>query len=310
MASTQGNGTIALVDLRDHKLIDTLPALGGPEYDALAIFPDGRRLVAGGLDGRVNFWHLRTRTVERTLHYDDPVYWAAVSPDGELLAIETQADDSPDSRVEVRDLAANEVLYTRRVPHGHGSLYFSPDGERLAAVGCCQDGGTATVWDARSGAKRYSPELDSLAVSLSFSPDSSLLAVGTDDGKVGLFDAVDGTPAGSVIQVATGAIDPISFSPDGSQFVASSEDLTATLWDVATHKPIGGAFPVREGTIPAAQFAADGSLVINMLSDATIWPMDPDVWEDFACRAAGRDLTEAEWEDLLPDRAYQPTCPQ
>lgn len=310
MATTQANGTIALLDLRDHELIDELPARGGLEYDALAFFPDGERLVAGGLDGRVNFWDLRTRTVERTLRYDDPVYWAAVSPDGELLAIETQADDSPGSRVEVRDLTANEVLYSRSVPHGRGSLYFSPDGERLAAVGCCQDGSTVAVWDARSGAKEYSPELDSLANSLSFSPDSSLLAVGTDDGKVALFDAADGTPAGSVIQVATGAIDPVSFSPDSTQFVASSEDQTATLWDVATHKPIGGAFPVRQGTIPSAQFAPDGSLVIDMLSDATIWPMDPQVWKNFACRAAGRDLTDAEWEDLLPDRDFQPTCLQ
>lgn len=31
--------------------------------------------------------------------------------------------------------------------------------------------------------------------------------------------------------------------------------------------------------------------------------------ERFACRAAGRDLTPAEWPDVLPDRAYRPVCP-
>jgi len=62
--------------------------------------------------------------------------------------------------------------------------------------------------------------------------------------------------------------------------------------------------------VPAAQFAPDGDLVIVGLADATVWPMDPKVWKDFACRTAGRDLTSAEWEDLLPDRPYQPTCPQ
>jgi WD40 repeat protein len=310
MATNQAGGTVALVDLRDHELIDTLPARSGAESDALAFFPDGRRLAVGGLNGRLNLWDLRTREVERTLRYDDPVYWAAVSPDGELLAVETQADGSPDARVEVRDLAADEVLYSRPVPHGRGSLYFSPDGERLAAVGCCQDGSTVEVWDARSGAKEYSPELDGLANSLSFSPDSSLLAVGTDDGKVALFDTADGTPEGAAIQAATGAIDPVSFSPDGSQFAASSEDQTATLWDVETHKQIGESFPQRQGTIPTAQFAPDGSLVIYELANAIAWPMDPEVWRDFACRAAGRDLTEAEWQDLLPDRPYQPTCPR
>jgi hypothetical protein len=32
-------------------------------------------------------------------------------------------------------------------------------------------------------------------------------------------------------------------------------------------------------------------------------------WEQFGCRAAGRDLTRAEWRDLLPNRAYRPICP-
>ena len=115
MATNQADGTVALVDLRDHELIDTpLPARSGPEADALAFFPDGRRLAVGGVDGLVNLWDLRTRTVERTLRYDDSVYWAAVSPDGELLAVETQAEDSPASRVEVRDLTAGKTLYSRR----------------------------------------------------------------------------------------------------------------------------------------------------------------------------------------------------
>jgi hypothetical protein len=32
-------------------------------------------------------------------------------------------------------------------------------------------------------------------------------------------------------------------------------------------------------------------------------------WEQFACRVAGRNLTRAEWHDVLPNRAYRPTCP-
>ena len=310
MAASQADGTVALIDLDDRKLTDTLPARSGPEADALAFFPDGRRLAVGGIDGRVDLWDVTTRTVERTLRFDDPVYWVALSPDGKLLAVETQANESSDSRVEVLDLASGQELYSHVLPHGRGSLYFSPGGDQLAAVGCCQGGSTVRVWDARSGEQAFTPEGRGNARSVAFSPDGRLLATGTDDGKVALSNADDGTQAGPTIPAATGPIDPVSFSPDGRLLAASSGDQTASLWDLATHKPVGGSFPVTQGAIPTAQFAPDGDLVIVGLSDATIWPMDPAVWKEFACRAAGRDLTNAEWEDLLPDRPYQPTCPQ
>ncbi|MFL5871417.1 MAG: protein kinase domain-containing protein [Solirubrobacterales bacterium] len=310
LASNQADATVALVDLGSGKLVDTLPARSGPENDAIAFFPDGRRLAVGGTAGLVRVWDVRSRTVLRTLRFEDPVYWVAVSPDGERLAVETQGEGSPNSRVDVQDASTGKTLYSREVRNGRGSLYFSPDGSLLAAVGCCAGGSSIEVWSASSGERRFSPRIDGLVRSVAFSPDGSLIAAGTDDGKVALFNVADGTPAGSTIQAATGPIDPISFSPDGSLLVASSGDQTATLWDVATHKPVGQTFPVRQGTAPAAQFAPDGDLVIVGLSDATVWPMDPQVWRDFSCQAAGRELTRAEWEDLLPDRDYQQVCPQ
>jgi hypothetical protein len=38
--------------------------------------------------------------------------------------------------------------------------------------------------------------------------------------------------------------------------------------------------------------------------------MDVGTWERFACQVAGRNLTRAEWRDLLPDRPYKLVCPQ
>jgi hypothetical protein len=38
------------------------------------------------------------------------------------------------------------------------------------------------------------------------------------------------------------------------------------------------------------------------------WDLRPAVWERHACAVAGRTLTRAEWEDVLPDRPYAPAC--
>jgi hypothetical protein len=55
-------------------------------------------------------------------------------------------------------------------------------------------------------------------------------------------------------------------------------------------------------------FEPNGRLLMIPLSNAFEWPTDVKSWERFACRVAGRDLTPAEWHDLLPNRAYRPVC--
>ncbi len=164
------------------------------------------------------------------------------------------------------------------------------------------------VWDAQSGAKLYSPKLEGRATAIAFSPDGRLLGAGTEDGSVVLLDAPTGAQVGSPIQVATGAVDPISFSPDGRLLVATSADQTTTVWDVDSRKRVGTSFAIETGSIPVARFAPNGDLVIDNLADTAVWPTSLDAWEHFACRVAGRDLTRAEWSDLLPNRPYRRIC--
>jgi WD40 repeat protein/class 3 adenylate cyclase len=310
MAEALANGRVALVDLRAHRLVATLPAKNGQPAEALAFFPDGRTLATGGVNGNVTLWDVRARSVVRTLRFPAAVWWVAVSPDGKLMAVQTKADNSPRSSVEVQDVASGNVLYRHEVPNGKGGLEFSPDGRALAALGCCEPDSTIEVWDARSGAELFSPRVDGHAASIAFSPDGRLLGAGTEDGKVVLWDVRDRTRLGSPIQVAAAAVDPISFSPDGRLFVASAGDQTATLWDLGSRKRLGNAFPIEQGSIPVARFAPSGDLVIDNLTDTALWPTNLRTWERFACQVAGRDLTRAEWSDLLPGRPYRRVCSQ
>jgi WD40 repeat protein/class 3 adenylate cyclase len=310
MAQALANGTVALVNLRTRRLVATLPAKNGDEAEALAFFPDGRTLATGGVNGNVTLWDVRSRSVVRTLRFPAAVWWVAVSPDGKLLAVQTKAEDSSTSTVVVQDIASGDVLHRHIVPNGKGGLDFSPDGQALAALGCCEPDSTIVVWNARSGAELFSPRVDGHATSIAFSPDGRLLGAGTEDGKVVLWDVRERTRLGSPIQVAAGAINPISFSPDGRLFVASSGDQTATVWDLGSRKRLGNAFPIEQGSIPVARFAPSGDLVIDNLSDTAVWPTNLRTWERFACQVAGRDLTRAEWSDLLPGRPYRRVCPQ
>ena len=310
LATAQADGTIALIDLRSLRLIDTLPARNGSATFALSFLPDGRTLATGGTNGNVIFWDVRTRSVVRTLHLSDPVWRVSVSPDGKLLATQTQGQEDSDTTVEVRDLSSEKLLYSHRVPYGAGGLYFSPDGRALAALGCCQPDSSIVVWDARTGAELFTPHVDGKANSIAFSADSRLLGAGMEDGRVVFWDSRDGKQLGSPIQVAIGSVYTIGFSPDGRLLVAGSSDQTTTLLDLRSRKPLGNAFPNEQSAITVPTFEPNGDLFINYLSNGEEWPIDVRTWERYACQVAGRDLTRAEWADLLPNRPYHHVCPQ
>ena len=269
----------------------------------------GHTLATGGATGKVTFWDVRRRAVVRTLQVGGRVSTIAVSPDGKLLAVQTRRHAGSSPRVEVRDLESGRLLYRRTGANGTAGLDFSPDGHRLAVLGCCNPGSTIEVWSARSGAKLFRPRLDGQASTIAFSPEGRVVAAGTADGKVALWRADDGSRLAAPIEVATGAIETVSFTPDGRSFVASSSDQTATLWDTRTHKRIASAFPGEDASVPVARFAPSGDLVLDNIGATAVWPMDLPSWVRFACRVAGRDLTEDEWNDLLPARQYRPVCP-
>jgi len=237
------------------------------------------------------------------------VYWGAVSPNGRLLAVQTQTEQSPTARVQVRPIDGGKPLWTHHLQDGTGGLYFSPDGRKVAALGCCTSRSTVATWDARTGRELFETRsLTNHATAIAYSPDSRLLTVGTEDGQVLFRDASSGVAAGQALHVSSGNVAQISFSPGGTMMVVSSYDGSTTLWDLRSRTQIGGSFPERPNTITQPVFEPNGKLLIQYNSDAAQWPSDAGSWERFACQVAGRDLTPAEWHAILPARPYMHVC--
>jgi WD40 repeat protein len=186
---------------------------------------------------------------------------------------------------------------------------FSPDGREVAAQGCCTALSTVVGWDARSGRQLFRRRLSNHATAIAFSRDSRLLAVGTENGQALLWKARRGVTAVPPLHVATASIAAMSFSPNGKQLAVSSTDESTTLWNLGSRKEVGDSFPSRPLVIPVPVFERNGRLLIDYLADAAQWPMNVGAWERFACSVAGRNLTRAEWRDVLPNRSYRRVCP-
>ena len=77
----------------------------------------------------------------------------------------------------------------------------------------------------------------------------------------------------------------------------------------AVRKPLGPPLPGVDNMRAFARWVP-GRRVVTGFGDGSIFSYDVDVasWIRRACTTAGRQLTEAEWADVLSTRTYEQTC--
>jgi WD40 repeat protein len=99
--------------------------------------------------------------------------------------------------------------------------------------------------------------------SVAYSPDGMIVASGSSDATVRLWNVATGQQIGRPLKADTYAVNSVAFSPDGKIVASGGNDGTVRLWDVATHQQISRPLTGRSGDIGSVAFSPDGKMVAS-----------------------------------------------
>ena len=242
LADTRSDGTVEIVNLRTLHQVEILPDHNGPD-DAVTWLPDGRTVVDGGLDGHVTLWDVKTGRLVRTLRFSDTVQNVAASPDCRLLAVQTQGARSSDYASS--SSGSRPATYSRLTPWQTAAARSSSammGASSLRSAPVRQARRTSSPGTPAPAKPLFAPEdLDTDAFDIS--PDSRLLGVGTQDGKLLLIDPRTGKQAQPLLRRRRETSQTSRSHPTGeaSRTTPSTSGTSSRAHASATHSaPIPG----------------------------------------------------------------------
>ncbi len=151
------------------------------------------------------------------------------------------------------------------------NLAFSADGRLLASAGGGRFGGDTRIqlWDIATEKQIGVLEGHMAATqSITFNPDSKLLASGSNDKTLRLWSVSEQHEL-AVLEGHTDYINSVAFSPDGQLLASGSRDKTIRLWSVSEQRELA----MLEGHtlyIFSIAFSPDGQLLISCSGDKTL----------------------------------------
>jgi len=243
LASASDDKIIKLWDLNTQKVLATLSG-HSQAVKSVAFSPDGKILATAGDDKTIKLWQVETlQEICTLLRHLQAVKSVAFSPDGQILA-----SGSWDKTIKLWDVNTGTEICTLT---GHqlkvNSVAFSPQGQLLASASYDR---TIRLWQIPKrgeGTLIQNRPCYSLLSTLSghawavltvaFSPDGQILATGSDDNTIKLWEVNTGQLICTLVGHSWSVV-AVAFTADGETLLSASCDKTVKLWRLSTAEEI------------------------------------------------------------------------
>ena len=219
---------------------------------AIALSPDDKYMVSGGLDHVIKLWDVQSAKVVRQFEsLPGLVDQVAFSPDGQLLLAASSGRD----RLAVYSVDHDSPLW-KSANHSIGE--FAPDSKSIAVAG---HGTPLEILQARSGKLVRLIESKQKTTALAFSPDGSTLVASSVDPTRTVFY----TPEGQVVrEIDDHYFSHVCYLPEGKIICGATGGAykTVQFWDAGSFELIrqvaqrqGAPAVSRDGHLLAAESA-------------------------------------------------------
>jgi eukaryotic-like serine/threonine-protein kinase len=286
--TTDGRACIRVYELSDTGPSSAVDLPDGPPPDQIAFHPDGRRVAATYLDGRVRLYDAPAGRLVKELAHPRVTRGVAWAADGRWLAVGCDAD------IYLWDVDAarpSSILQGHRGGVIH--IAVSRTGRLLASMAW---DGTVRLWDVAAGQERARSPATYIGgtVPLVFGPDGRRLAFFCDGTRLALWDVADGRECLHLEGAGPTGHIRAAFTADGRLLAeCGSEGRGVHLWDLASGRE--AAFLPGQ-LCSLVHFGPDGRLLVGDRAGLHRHPLIRD----------GDRLQAGPPDELWPDRTFRP----
>jgi WD40 repeat protein len=278
---------------------------------AVAITPDGQRLISGSQDGAIKIWNLETEDLICTISaHNDSVNTIAITPDGSHII-----SGSQDGTIKIWNLETEKLIDTLT---GHyasvNAVALTPDSSVLisASSDCCLKvwnlktgkelhtlighrasvqavtviltnnnkwvisgsyNDTLRVWNLETGKAEFTLGNSDMVYSLAATHDGERVISASQDGTLSIWK-VRTWEKEYTLKGHSQLVRSVAVTPDGKQIISGSSDGTLKIWKIGTWEN-EGTFTDETASVLAITVTPDGKQIISASeNNLKIWNIE------------------------------------